>query len=140
MPDSPTEVTGSMMLCDTAQSVGGKLYILGGGWTQVSASAWPGVLGLAITIAVPWDRTNEPMPIRAVLVTTDDEPVAIEGTAVEARANFEIGRPPGARRGMPMSTTMALNFQGLKLEPGVYVWLLEVEGGIRARQPFRVTA
>ena len=138
MSDAPTEIDASMLLCDHAQSVGGKLYVLGGGWTQVKRDQWNGTLALAINIAVPWDRTNEPIRLRANLLTEDGEPVSMGNAPVQAEGNMEVGRPPGVRRGTPLGASVALNFQGLQLDPGGYVWELEVAGDVRERVAFQV--
>ena len=50
------------------------------------------------------------------------------------------GRPPGLRPGTPLDSTLALNFAGLTLGPGGYVWQLEVDGHVLARSAFRVGA
>jgi hypothetical protein len=137
---SPTEVDALMLLCDSAQSVGGKLYILGGGWSHVSAGAFPGglMMALAIKVAVPWDRANERIRIKLALVTDQGAPVDVDGNAIEAETELELGRPPGLRRGTPLDASLALNFAGLQLEVGGYVWRLEVDAIDKARIPFRV--
>jgi len=33
---SAGDIEATMLLCDSAQAVGGKLYILGGGWTMLA--------------------------------------------------------------------------------------------------------
>jgi hypothetical protein len=132
-------VEAIMLLCDAAQSVGGKLYILGGGWSQVPAQALTSgqPMALAISLAVPWDQANEKFEIVARLTNEDGEPV--EG-APEARGQLEVGRPPGLKRGTPLDSTLALNFTGLSLAPGGYVWELRVNDEVKARTPFRVLA
>ena len=51
-----------MMVCDGAQAVGGKLYILGGGWERIALPSVPGRAALpfaiALGISVPWHLTN----------------------------------------------------------------------------------
>lgn len=127
-----------MLLCDAAQSVGGKLYVIGGGWSQLSAAQWPGLVSLAIRLAIPWDRANESLHMEARLVTDQGEAIEIDGTPVKAEGDLEVGRPPGMKRGSPLDTTLALNFQGLALDQGGYVWELEIADQIVARSPFRV--
>ena len=43
----------TLMLADSAQEVGGKLYILGGGWSVTGPVVPPSAV--AIKIDVPWD-------------------------------------------------------------------------------------
>lgn len=128
-----------MLLCDAAQSVGGKLNILGGGWTQVAPPPGaPVTMALAIRIRIPWDRANDAFPIEAVLRTDQGEPVLIEDEAVMAGGNVEVGRPPGLEKGTPLDAMLAFNFPAVPLGPGSYVWHLEVEGTPKARANFRV--
>ena len=130
----------TMLLCDSAQSVAGKLYILGGGWSQVGPQAPPGGfnMALAIKLTVPWDRANEQFHMRAALVTADGQPVEFGGGPVQADGKLEVGRPAGLRPGTPLDSTLALNFSGLGLNPGGYVWQLEIGDHVLARAPFRV--
>ena len=141
VPGSPTEVEAVMLLCDSAQGVGGKLYILGGGWTQVSVPPQGGlVMGLAIKLAVPWDRANEQIPVLIRLLSDQGESVLDpDGNAIEAQTQLELGRPLGSQRGTPLDACLALNFVGLPLaEEGGYVWVLEADGNVKCRAPFRV--
>jgi hypothetical protein len=133
-------IEATMLLCDAAQSVGGKLYVLGGGWSQMGPQAPPGgfAMALAIKLNVPWDRANEQFHLRAMLVTADGQPVDFGGGPVQADGQLEVGRPVGLRPGTPLDSTLALNFSGLALQPGGYVWELEVGGQIIARSAFRV--
>src|SRR3974377_2306378 len=59
----------TMLLCDYAQEVAGKLYVLGGGWSIYRGT--PVTMGLAVKIAVPWDGANMPHEFAARLVTED---------------------------------------------------------------------
>lgn len=128
-----------MLLCDAAQSVGGKLYILGGGWSQLQVPEGGALtVALAMKVTIPWDRSNERIPLRVVLVTDQGSPVNLGGMDVEARTDLEVGRPPGLTRGTPLDANLALNFVGLPLPAGGYAWLCEVDGSPKARTPFRV--
>jgi hypothetical protein len=128
-----------MLLCDSAQAVGGKLYILGGGWSILTRIEPTASMSLAVKLAIPWSRANERLDVEAVLVTDQGEKVEQDGQAVRAAGNLEVGRPPGLRPGTPLDATFALNFQGLALEAGGYVWELRVNGEPAARAPFNVT-
>ena len=52
----PPQVT--MLLCDAAQQQGGKLYILGGGWTTINFQQVPFNMALAIKLAIPQPVTR----------------------------------------------------------------------------------
>lgn len=125
-----------MMLCDWAEELNGKLYVMGGGWNRVG-TAQPTTVCLAVLIRVPWDQANQRHSIRARLVTDDGEPFVVEeGKPLEIEGQMEVGRPPGLRPGTPLNAPMALRFQGLQLPPGAYSWRFEVDGTELAHVPF----
>lgn len=127
-----------MLLCDAADQQGGKLYILGGGWSVIYAPGVPVNMALAVKLAVPWDQANEVHQLRAALLTDDGDPVDLGTGAVQVEGEFEVGRPPGMKRGTAIDAPLALPFNGLALQPGGYVWILEIDGTEMARAPFRV--
>ena len=127
----------TMLLCDAAEEVGGKLYILGGGWSFLHRPDVPTSMALAVKIAVPWNDTNQSHTLRAHLLTDDGETVDIAGETVEATGNFEVGRPPGVKPGSDIDAPFVLPFQ-LALPAGGYVWELEIDDEPAARTPFRV--
>ena len=131
-----------MLLCDYAQAVNGKLYIIGGGWSILTLVQPRATMSLAVKLSVPWSRANERLHVEASLITDEAEPVMLqtdEGeTAVQAEGDLELGRPPGLRHGTPLDAAFTLNFEGLQLTAGGYVWELRVAGKVAARVPFNV--
>ena len=139
MADEPTEIDVVLLLCDAAQAIGGKLYILGGGWTQVvQAPESPFPMALAIRIVIPWTEANRRIPFRAYLVSHDEEPVDLGGGPIESGGEMEVGRPPGLEPGTPLDAVLAVNAGAVVLEPGRYVWKVDVDEKTRSRAPFRV--
>jgi hypothetical protein len=122
----------TMMLADSAQEVGGKLYILGGGWSITGPV--PGPSALAVKFDVPWDRTNHRLNVVLELLTSDGEPVMVpapDGSQKPLRfdGQLEVGRPPGLKPGTPIDAAMALNFSPLPLQPDSrYEWRLSIDG------------
>lgn len=119
-----------MLLADSVQAVGGKLYILGGGW---SITGPPTPCGIAILIEVPWDQTNRKHPWKLELLDSDGEPVLVETPVGEQRLAFEgeveVGRPPGLRPGTPIAVPLAINLQPIPLEPGTrFEWRFSIDG------------
>ena len=128
-----------MLLCDGAQEVGGKLYILGGGFSIIQAV--PGAimnLALAVKIEIPWDQTNRKFKINAALMTADGEQVDFGTGPVGAEGEFEVGRPPGIKPGSDIGVPLALPFAGLQLPLGGYRWEFSVNGTVEATTAFRV--
>ena len=128
-----------MLLCDAAQSLGGKLYILGGGFSTIHAV--PGglsTMALAIKIEIPWDQTNRKVAFELKLLTEDGERVDLGQGEIGAGGEFEVGRPAGVKPGSPIDVPLAIPFQSIPLGLGGYVWELSINGTPMAKTPFRV--
>lgn len=109
----------TMLLCDAAQAVNGKLYILGGGWNLTGPQ--PVASAIALQIDVPWGEANKRHELKLALVTDDGQPVMVPTATgerpVELGAQFEVGRPVGHRIGAPISVAVAINIGPLPLQP-----------------------
>jgi len=121
----------TMLLADSAQAVGGKLYILGGGWSI--AGPEPLVMAVAIKIEVPWDQANRRHTMTLSLLTADGQPVRVPSPMgdqpLELKSEFEVGRPPGLKPGTPLDLPIAINMTPIPLPPdSVYVWRLSIDG------------
>jgi len=123
----------TMMLADSAQEVGGKLYILGGGWSITGPDPVP--MAIALKLEVPWDRTNEQHSLLLELLDEDGSPVMVEGpeehgqVPLQVTGDFEAGRPPVIKPGTPIDSALAVNFGPLPLEEGRrYQWRLSIDG------------
>jgi hypothetical protein len=64
----------SMMLADAAQATEGKLYILGGGWSQTGPAPTP--FAIALDVKVPWHLANQNHTFRFELVDGNGPPPA----------------------------------------------------------------
>ena len=118
------------MLADAAQSVGNKLYILGGGWSLTGPQPTPSAL--AIHIKVPWDQANVRHRLRVELIDQDGHPVVAEGPEgeqeIRIESEFEVGRPAGLKSGTPIDVSIAINVPPLPLPPGGrFEWRLFVD-------------
>lgn len=126
------------MLCDAAEAVNGKFYILGGGWSIVFAPGVSTNVTLAVKLSVPWDQANQKHKVRASLQDADGNIVNLGIGDVFAEGDVEVGRPPGIKPGTALDVLFVLPFGGLAFEPGSYVWLLEVNGHPVTRESFLV--
>jgi uncharacterized protein DUF6941 len=123
--DSTLEAT--MLLCDWAEALQGKLYLMGGGWTQLTMNTPAVSMTLAITISVPWDRTNMKLPLVVALLTEDGVEVAKpDGSPIRVEGEIEAGRPPGSKPGTTFVSPLAIRVGGFSLEPGDYSWRLSI--------------
>jgi hypothetical protein len=121
----------TLMLADAAQAVGGKLFILGGGWSFTGGMT---PFAIAMDVKVPWDLANRRHKLRLELIDSDGRPVLVQ-QAPEAdpeplvlEPELEVGRPAGLTPGTPLDATIAVNFGPLGLQPGRYEWRLMVNG------------
>lgn len=125
-----------MLLCDYAEEHGGKLYIMGGGWSRLAANR-PTNMALAIKLAIPWNQANTPHELRVRLVTEDGEQVPDdEGKPIELSGKLEVGRPPGLRPGTNLDAPLALTVGPLSLVPCGYRWEFHVDGMPLAQTTF----
>lgn len=134
----------TVLLCDHAQEVAGKLYVLGGGWSIYRGT--PATMALAIKIEVPWDEANTPHDVVARLVTEDgDDPLLPNPETgepapqpIEFSGRFEAGRPPGLVPGSDLDAPLTINIQNLPLGAGRYEWRLLIDDELAGRVPFSV--
>ena len=128
----------TVLLCDFAEAVNGKLYVMGGGWNVAFSGGQPITAGLAILVVCPWDQTNRRHELRVELLTGDGELVSIHDREVQFTAEFELGRPPGIKPGTSLNAPFAWNLQGLPLPVGDYEWKLAIDGEPIASRAFQV--
>lgn len=121
----------TMLLADYAQVAEGKLNIIGGGWTWTGPEPVP--VAIAILFEIPWDRTNEPLAFRLDLLDEDGQPVMTHADEpLWIQGNFEVGRPPGLKRGTPITFPVALNMPPQPIPPGGrYEWRLTFDNDNR---------
>jgi hypothetical protein len=133
-------VDATVLLCDYAEAVNGKLYVMGGGWNVAFSGGQPINASLAILVVCPWDQTNRRHELRVELLTADGDVVTVQEREVAFSAEFELGRPPGIKAGTSLNAPFAWNLQGLALEIGDYEWKLTIDGDPVASRAFQVLA
>jgi hypothetical protein len=126
-----------LILADGAQTVGNKLYLLGGGWDVLTVSGTLPVqrhIALAASFLVPWSETNMKHNFEIEMLHEDGASIAKIG------GQFEVGRPPGIPAGSDQRSQFAVDM-GLTLERGgVYVIVARIEGEEAGKTSFRVVA
>ncbi len=122
-----TGLTVDMLLCDSAQVAGGKLFILGGGLASIGPKPQP--LAIALQITVPWDQANIRHEWRIDLIDEDGRPVLIREKPVVLQGRFEAGRPAGLQPGTPLGVSLAINLSPLPFVGGRgYAFALTING------------
>lgn len=111
----------TMLLADAAQEVGGKLYVLGGGWSIINAG--PTNFAIAVYMQTPWDQANRRHTFRLELLDADGRQVLLPQPDGEERpflieGHHEAGRPAGLKPGTPLDGAFAIQFAGVRLPPG----------------------
>lgn len=128
----------TVLLCDFAEAVNGKLYVMGGGWNMLFAPNRPVNVSVAVVLTVGWDETNRRHSLAIVLLDHDGNQVDIGGQPVAIGSQFEVGRPPGVKPGTSFNTPLAFNVQGLVLPEGGYEFKVSIGEEPIASRPFTV--
>lgn len=123
-----------LILADSAQVQGEKLYLLGGGWSQVWAQTFPAQHNMAVAtgVLVPWMQTNMRHQFRVTVRGENGE------TLADVAGEFEQGRPPALPPGSPQRVMFAMNLSirvEAPLEAMTELWL---DGTLARSTPFRV--
>ena len=124
-----------LILADAAQVTGNKLYLLGGGWdrlTQSGAFPFKKQAGLALSIEVPWNQTNEQHSFEIQMATEDGE------VGAQAIGAFEAGRPPGMPPGQSQRVQLAAMVIMEFKAPGTFVIVAKLDGEEKKRVHFNV--
>lgn len=116
-----------LLVADAADAVGGKLYLLGGGWDRLKVPQLPGPpavpFAVAVGINVPWSLTNRKLGFGIDVLDADG------GEVVQlAGGEFEVGRPPGLRVGTPQRFQITVPAQPRFSAEGRYVIRCSVDG------------
>lgn len=116
---APVEV--QVILCDAAVAdSSGKLHMLGAGWSLTGSPTSPHAV--ALLIKVPWDRTNQKLPLLLELLDADGSPVRLADGPIAVQAEIEVGRPAGVPAGIMLDSAFTVGLGPLPLPPGRYQW------------------
>ena len=106
-----------LILADAAEVVGGKLYLMGGGWDRLTVNSQPAKKNLAVALAlrVPWHETNRQHSFRIDMTDEDGKQI------VSVNGATEVGRPAGIPAGQPQLAQFVVNFDATFEKLGTYV-------------------
>ena len=113
------------ILADSAQVVGNKLYLLGGGWDVLYVGQQFPVqqsFAVALSFRVPWQQTNQRHTAEIRITTEDQQEIAKVG------AQLEVGRPAGIRPGQAQRMQMAMNLLLALPREGIYEVRISING------------
>jgi hypothetical protein len=138
----PPDFLVDAVLCDSAVTADGKLYIQGGGWNLLGAESFPfrqSRIGIGVVLQVPYTQTNRDHELRLALRHEDEDPTGDGGDGVGGVFRFNVGRPPILQHGEPQHVPVALNFDQIPFElPGTYSFVITIDGDELGRLTFRV--
>lgn len=138
-------------LADSAEAVGGKLYVLGAGWDTVGARTLPVIhprVSVGAIIAIGWSDTDVEHDVTLRLETEDGQSVPLgrlgtgtgpESVIAQLGHRFTAHRSDHLRPGDDQSHPIAFTVNDLHIPAaGGYSWVLSIDGSIAARLPMRV--
>jgi hypothetical protein len=133
----------TLLLADSAQAIGGKLFVLGAGWNLRSTQPTP--CAIAAIVAVPWTETNRKHSLQITLIDGNGRqfpPAASGAPPLVISSEFEVGRQPGLPPGIRINVPIAINLGPLQLPAGQFEWraILDGKGRDDWRLPFTVLA
>jgi hypothetical protein len=113
-----------LLLADGAEAVNGKIYILGGGMERYLARSFPVALkaDVALGILVGWADTNNRHALELKFMDEDSNPI------IGIEAEFEVGRPAGAKPGQDIRNLLAIKGPFPIPEPGAYKLVIALDG------------
>jgi hypothetical protein len=116
-----------LLVCDAAQAVNGKLYILGGAWERIIVPQLPGrpqlPFFIAIGVTVPWSMTNQKFDFSLDLLDADGQELG-QIVKAELEAGRAVGVPPGSMIRIPLTGPAQPDFP----EAGRYVFRASIDG------------
>lgn len=105
-----------LILADRAESINGKLYLMGGVWDQIGVIDFskPVVFSIALGILIPWNATNLDHKLRVRLLDEDSNQLfSVDG-------GFKVGRPPQLPQGASQHNVLAITVSAVLPKPGTY--------------------
>ena len=114
-----------LLVADRAEAVGGKLYLMGGGFDRVGVTTFPANANFDVAMGamVDYNETNEPHTFELRLEDVDNSVVLgpIGG-------QLEVGRPPGMAPGQSQRVMIVIRGPFPIPKPGEYSWVAVLDG------------
>ncbi len=126
-----------VFLADSAEALGGKLYVLGGGWDRLLIPNLPGPsikpFALALGVTVPYSHTNRKFVLSIELVDADGNQLG-----QPLQLGLDSGRPPGLTPGTPQNMPVAIGMNPSFPGPARYSIAARIDGTIKKTVSFEV--
>ena len=124
-----------LLLADRAEAIGGKLYLMGGGFDRVGMMVLPGTaqFDVAVGVLVGYNETNLQHSFEIRCEDADSNLVFPSTQGV-----IEVGRPPGMSAGSEQRAMIVLRGPFPFQVVGEYSWVAVLNGERQQRTSFRV--
>ena len=126
------------MVADAVQAVGGKLYVIGGGWDTLFVRSFPArhpTMGIGMRIRVPWSHVDE-FTLSVDLVDEDGASL-FKGRALSQK--IRVNRTPSMAAGSDMGVMRAFTFNNLVFpKEGGYAFRIAMNDSEVSRLRFRI--
>ena len=106
------------LLADAAQAVGGKIFVLGGGWNLFRSASYPAPVQLAIAVGLGFstDEVGIKYPLNVVIADEAGVPIV-----PEMKGQVETGQPaPDVPKTASVKIPVAININMSLPHPGTY--------------------
>ncbi len=99
-----------VVLADAAQAVGGKLYILGGGWSVIRAMTFPTPVQIALAVSVSFTptETGQKFPLNVVIADEAGVPIVPEMNGQIETGHAATDLPKGLIQRIPVAVNMGI--------------------------------
>ncbi len=113
-----------LVLADHAEVVGGKLYMMGGGWDirRIEDFNKSFTMNIALGVLTPWPLANKENKFQ---LTIEDEDGKKLGPTVDG--SFTVGRPPNAIEGQTFRTMVSVGLPVTLPKPGMYRVIVSIK-------------
>jgi hypothetical protein len=132
-------VGGFLLLCDFAEEINGKLYIMGGGWSRITIREPGASMAIAAKLQVPSAEATSQYKILLRLVSEDGKPVPdADGQPVELSGRMDVGRRIEIPPGTDVDLAVVFRIERLEIEAGRFRWELLVNDELSQEATFDV--
>jgi hypothetical protein len=136
-------IRAHLVLADFAEtdSTGGKVHLLGGGWTVLKGAASPHAV--VVFLKVPTDQADRAITVTLRLVSKESRAVVEQlgpggMQRLEITGQVVLNIPPEWDQSVDLDAIFAINLSPLLLSAGTYTWAAEIDGKEAATTDFVV--
>ena len=127
------------LIADAVQAVGGKLYVMGGGWDTLWVRQLPArhhSLAIGARFRIPWTDAGRRLSMTIDLQDEDGNSVFGSGPL---KHSLTVGRPPGLPDGSDIGVVRAFTFNNVPFsKAGGFSFAIAIAGQERKRIRFNV--